>query len=232
MRMNSLLPLSQEHPPTGRGFPLLPEQIWVLFCLTLLVLAAALPPYEEDLLLAIYSGTGTAALRFWQLVSELGSGTLLAAVVAVTSLLQLRRRQGASALWLALGWAATSLTVEWLKWVIGRDRPSVPPLVISGGSSFPSGHAALASYVCLYLWLTLAGLASAGPQGAFRKSVRALGLASLAIFPGAVGYSRVVLGVHWPSDVLGGWALGIFFGGLAWLLRTPDRKSFPLPVDS
>jgi undecaprenyl-diphosphatase len=94
-------------------------------------------------------------------------------------------------------------TAEILKHFVGRERPMIVPqhdLVYS--SSFPSGHAMMAPVA----YLTLAAILSAGDR---RRSVKVLMLATAALLMIAVGVSRVYLGVHWPTDVLGGWTLGL-----------------------
>ena len=85
-------------------------------------------------------------------------------------------------------------------------RPDVEPhLVVVKTSSFPSGHAAnsMIFYVALALVLT------SGTRW-HRQAAAGAMLGSLMI-----GASRVMLGVHWPSDVIGGWAFG-----LLWVLLT------------
>lgn len=78
----------------------------------------------------------------------------------------------------------------------------VPQHDLVYSSSFPSGHAMMAPVV----YFTLAAILSAGDR---RRGVKVLLLASAASIVIAVGISRVYLGVHWPTDVLAGWTLGL-----------------------
>ncbi len=160
---------------------------------------------------AVESAVHRAALRSPALVglargvTELGNSMVrLAVAVAVVAFL-LRRHAWRLALFLgtttALGVAVDTL----LKALVGRARPVFPdPFARASGESFPSGHAMGATVLFGALLLVfLPMLSSIGRRWAF-------GLAAVAAF--GVGLSRVVLGVHYPSDVVGGWLLG-----LAWL---------------
>jgi undecaprenyl-diphosphatase len=108
-----------------------------------------------------------------------------------------------------------------LKHLYGRARPELVPhgsYVYS--ASFPSGHSTMAAAT----YLTLATIiASLEPRRATKTLIYVLALLMMAL----VGFSRIYLGVHWPSDVLAGWSLGTGWAMLAWILIT--RLSRPAP---
>src|SRR4029079_7138266 len=98
-----------------------------------------------------------------------------------------------------------------LKHVFSRPRPDlVPHLSYVTSSSFPSGHSMLSAAV----YLTLGGLL-ARCQSSLLLKAHVLAWASVLTF--LVGVSRVFVGVHWPSDVLAGWAAGAAWAALCWL---------------
>ena len=95
---------------------------------------------------------------------------------------------------------------ELQKYVIARDRPDLEAhLVVVKTSSFPSGHANSA----MIFYLTIALILTQGTRW------RGVAVAAAIVLALAVGLSRVMLGVHWPSDVIGGWAFGML-----WVLLT------------
>ncbi|MEV6836249.1 phosphatase PAP2 family protein [Streptomyces sp. NPDC051133] len=106
------------------------------------------------------------------------------------------------AVWLAVTCAVASAVQQALKAGVGRPRPAWPDPVDSARyAAFPSGHALTATVVCgLLLWLL-------HRFGAGRVLWRTAVTAAVVSVVG-VGVTRVWLGVHWPSDVLGGWLFG------------------------
>lgn len=143
-------------------------------------------------------------------VTALGGFTVITLVtlIAVTAFLIHRRPRHALIMGLTVGLANISSNV--LKSAYGRPRPDLVPhgsYVYS--ASFPSGHSTLSAA----MYLTLAMLiASLEPHRGTKVMVYVL--AGLMVL--AIGFSRVYLGVHWPSDVLAGWSLGAAWALTAW----------------
>lgn len=136
-------------------------------------------------------------------VTALGGFTVLTLIAALAiALLLLHGRRTQAAIFLSAVVFA-QVAAEIVKAIIDRPRPSLVThhdLVYS--SSFPSGHAVMAPVV----YLTLAAIVAAGDS---RRAVKVILLLSAAAIVIAIGVSRVYLGVHWPTDVLAGWTMGV-----------------------
>jgi membrane protein DedA with SNARE-associated domain/membrane-associated phospholipid phosphatase len=147
----------------------------------------------------------TATMRA---ITQLGSLRVIAPLVTVTALLLLvRARRADAAALLVTAAAGASLLVVLVKLLIGRARPEVGGgmLVLVDSFSFPSAHSAQAV-------ATYGALAYLAGQAAPRWGQRVAAWTTAALIALLVGFSRLYLGVHWLSDVLGGYALGA-----AWL---------------
>ncbi|MFD8328438.1 phosphatase PAP2 family protein [Streptomyces lydicus] len=124
------------------------------------------------------------------------------ALLAVAIGLLVRRGAPLLAVWVGATALAGTALQQLVKALVGRARPVWPDPVDSAHyAAFPSGHAmsALVAGVLL-LWL----LRLYGARPGWRWTARVLVVLSVV----GVGCTRVFLGVHWPSDVLGGWLLG------------------------
>lgn len=128
--------------------------------------------------------------------------TLFAGAAAVALLfLKLRREAILFVATVFLGWMLNNL----MKWLIGRDRPQiVPHLTEAGGMSFPSGHSFASAMIYIGMALAFASMSK-------RHSVRYTLIGSAMVVSALIAWSRVMLGVHFPSDVTAGW-----LGGAAW----------------
>lgn len=113
-----------------------------------------------------------------------------------------RRAAWWTALWLVGTVAVGTAVQQAVKAAVGRERPRWPDPVDSAHyAAFPSGHAMTAMVVCgLLLWL----LHVSGVGRTLFRAVLAVAVVSVV----GVGLTRVWLGVHWVTDVLGGWLMG------------------------
>jgi undecaprenyl-diphosphatase len=144
-------------------------------------------------------------------LSALGGTTVLAlfTVLAAGYLLVIRKPR--TALLIVVAALAGTATVSAFKLAFGRLRPEAAAAdAVVTGLSFPSGHASMSAIV----FLTLGALIAAQRRSA---AERAFILAAAVLLTLLVGASRTLLGVHWFTDVVGGWAFGTGWA-LLWLL--------------
>jgi undecaprenyl-diphosphatase len=113
-----------------------------------------------------------------------------------------------------------------LKSFYGRERPDIVHLVDVATLSFPSGHAMLSAVIYLSLAVLLASVQS-------RARYRIYTIATGMVLTFLVGISRIFLGVHYPTDVLAGWAAGLAWASLCWFfIRFLQIRSGPIKDDS
>jgi undecaprenyl-diphosphatase len=143
-------------------------------------------------------------------VSALGSAvTLIVMTVLVLGYLLLRRGYATAALVVIATTGGYGLSA-FLKESFARDRPGVVPhLSHVTSESFPSGHSMLASVVYLTLGVLLA-------QRATRRREKIYFIHAALFLSFFIGVSRVLLGVHYPTDVLAGWGAGTAWALLCW----------------
>lgn len=148
-------------------------------------------------------------------------GTLIVTVLTTALVITLWRRRHAFAVSAVVAIAGGALMANLMKDKFGRVRPSAENALVALpiSLSFPSGHSmgsACLAGVLIYLTLRSA-------MGPTSKIAIAAGLVLWAF---AVGLSRVYLGVHWPSDVVASWLLGM--GWLALLIGYSEaRRAVP-----
>ena len=145
-------------------------------------------------------------------ITALGGYPVLTVLIAsVAGYLLLSRKFGPAAYLMASIGVGTAVS-QLLKMAYARPRPDlVDHLVDTFTASFPSGHATMATVV----YLTLAALIVLFVG---KLAVRIYVMTAAILLALAVGTSRIYLGVHWPSDVLAGWALGAAWAAFSWLV--------------
>ena len=146
----------------------------------------------------------------------IGGAPVTLGLALMATIWLLVKRMPRRALLLAATVLFVRLTTEVLKDAFGRPRPEADHLPAS--LAFPSGHAA--NSMTTYLALALIAI-----PGRYRRPAV---LAALAI-TFAVGATRLVLGVHWASDIFGGWTLGLLAVGVA---VTIDERSAALRLET
>ncbi len=143
-------------------------------------------------------------------ITALGGVTVLTLITTLVTLYLVLARAERTALFLVVsivgGWGLSNL----LKIGVGRPRPDlVPHLVEVHDLSFPSGHAMLSAIVYLTLGALLSRLET-------RKRLRFFFMATALVLTLIIGLSRIFLGVHYPTDVIGGWCAGLAWASLTW----------------
>lgn len=139
-----------------------------------------------------------------------GYGILSTITILVTTFLHLERRPARAHFVVVAIVAGYSLSMM-LKAVIARPRPDIVPwLSHVHSSSFPSGHSMMSAVVYLSLGLMLSDLTS-------RRLVKTFVVVAPLTISALVGFSRVYMGVHYPTDIVAGWWLGISWSLACWL---------------
>ncbi|MBU2531251.1 MAG: phosphatase PAP2 family protein [Alphaproteobacteria bacterium] len=187
--------------------------------MAVLVLAKQTEPFDTAVFLAmrdpedISNAWGPA--WFEEAAAEftaLGGYTILVTIALICIIGLVLAREGAAALFLAVTLLSGSILSSVLKVFFARPRPDlVDHMDKTFTASFPSGH----SMFGMLAWLTLAAIVTRFvPTPRFRVFT-----VTTALLIGIlIGVSRIYLGVHWPSDVIAGWSLGIAWSGTCWLV--------------
>jgi membrane-associated phospholipid phosphatase len=164
-------------------------------------------------------------------VSTAGAPRTFWVLVALLVVVLVARRAGRLALWAAITMAGAALLDNVIKTVADRARPYfADPVATAPGKSFPSGHALESLAGCAIL------LAVALPV--MRPLWRRVAVAAAIAVVGLIGFARVTLGVHYLSDVVGGWifAAGWVAATMAafriWRKKTDPQSSQPGALDA
>jgi undecaprenyl-diphosphatase len=156
-------------------------------------------------------------------VTWLGSDVALVAVIAAAVVYLVIRKRWRLAVYLLAAGAGALVLNPVLKTLVGRLRPVVAhPIAYGTGDSFPSGHT-MSATIC-YGAVLLVFLPAA--RGRLRTAL----ITVIAVVVVLVGISRILLGVHYLSDVIAGWAIGIAWLGVTAFAFELTRLSAGRPV--
>lgn len=170
----------------------------------------ALPAISDNSLTAadahfvqyISASRSPAFISFFTLLTTLGNTFVVGAITLISalalSLFAFRGKALAFGLLVAVGGAA--LTEVILKDLIARARPS-GALIIESSFSFPSGHASVSTALYGFLAVCLWHLVP-------HRTYKILAVSALTLLALLIGFSRIYLGVHYPSDVIAGYGIG------------------------
>jgi membrane-associated phospholipid phosphatase len=152
-------------------------------------------------------------------ITEMGDKKGIGVVALIMLLwLLIRRKNFMGAAVFALSLAMGNELSKVLKDFFARPRPSLPHLVHVSSYSYPSGHAMVGMVVYFFIaYLLLESLRS--------RTVKVIVVMAAALLLLLIGASRIILQVHYPTDVLGGYALGFIWVGISiYIYKFLQRK--------
>lgn len=174
--------------------------------------------YEADIINFLQCNASTGWITFFQIITLFGSylGFLISFIIIFIK----NKKLG---VFFAFTFAIGSILNHLIKHIICRDRPFITYDFIENygnedGYSFPSGHSVcggmFATFLIYHLFMQTKD-----------KWSRSFGVISLVLFSCLIGFSRLILGAHYLTDVIAGIILGIIFAIIGiWLYNTCERK--------
>ncbi|MGA7722955.1 MAG: phosphatase PAP2 family protein [Ignavibacteriaceae bacterium] len=199
----------------------------VLFCIvSATVITGKIISIDNSILLLLRNTENTSIpvgpgwlLNFMKYITALGSIPVVILITIFTSGLLILKKEYRS-LKLILFAATGGGVIELLmKEIFSRPRPQIVPHLVSVDSlSYPSGHSAITSIILLSLVLIIY-------NSEIKESIKLYFLYSGILLIFIIGISRIYLGVHYPSDVLGGWSLGLIWSSISAILAYKVKKA-------
>lgn len=180
----------------------------IVFIATLVFIGVAvgvqtgyLDGFDDAVRYRVYSMRSDKLTVFWRLITHSGDRYVVIILGIILLLIKsLREKYGVK---FAIAALSSTALYQIMKYIFQRPRPDLAlRLIEQGGYSFPSGHSmnCLVSYgILIYLLLRYC-------ENRRLAKLLSFGLGLLTIL---IGFSRVYVGVHYPTDIIGGWSLGI-----------------------
>ncbi|MDQ6884083.1 MAG: phosphatase PAP2 family protein [Candidatus Dormibacteraeota bacterium] len=162
----------------------------------------ALQPLDQALVQDAVASRSSALTPLMHRFSDLGGEITVIVILAIALVALLMARRWVDALGVLGATVGSLYLYEFIVRWVGRHRPAVQHLENPGGSSFPSGH--VANSTALYLAILLAVFVFVR-----RRSLRTLLLVLALVLVAAIAVSRIYLGLHYPSDIVAGFLIGV-----------------------
>jgi len=160
---------------------------------------------DRDIYGDLHGRAGSGTARFAEHLTGIGDGAPLVAVLCLLGLLAFAALRSWRPLLTSGGAVALGAVISTVvKLLAGRARPPASGWLVpdASGNSFPSGHTTVTTAGYVGLAVGVAALLRA-------TWARVVVVAAGAAFAVAIGWTRVELGVHWPTDVVAGWTVGV-----------------------
>ena len=170
-------------------------------------------PVDTAILMFVHRHVGSALRECFAAVTFTGSADVLVPLTIVTALALALTHHRREAVLLFASLTTGALVIYFVKALVARDRPALWATDLYWGSSFPSGHTLIVAS-----FATAASLCVSRIRPALHRSAVSLALVWIVL----VALSRLIIGVHWPTDVLAAACIGAFIPlaiGLALELR-------------
>ena len=157
--------------------------------------------FDDTVRYRVYSIRSEKLTMFWKFITHSGDREIVIMLGIVLLLVKsLRNKYGVK---FAIAALSSTAIYQGMKYIFQRPRPDIAlRLIEESGYSFPSGH----SMNCLVSYGILAYLLLRYCENRKLAKLLSVGLGLIVIL---IGLSRVYVGVHFPTDVIGGWSLGI-----------------------
>lgn len=158
--------------------------------------------FDKAILEFVHSYSSQVLDNFFLFITNAGSPISLAAITFLICIFLFYKKFYQKLLILSSIVGGSAIANLILKLIFHRDRPSLwNPLIVENGYSFPSGHAMVSSAFVIGLIFIL-----------WETKYKWLSLILGAIFVLLIGFSRIYLGVHYPTDIIAGWCVSFVWG--------------------
>lgn len=175
--------------------------------------------FDSAILESVHKHTSPGLDPVMKLITEFGGPLLLPIVALILTAILIYRRELRHAFILFTGVVGASIINIILKSIFRRDRPQLWDWIVSeSGTSFPSGHAMASSALALSLMVIF-----------WRTKWRWLAVGTGIVYILLIAFSRIYLGVHYPTDIIASWLISVaWVSAVTWIvysLRRSPRKA-------